>query len=91
MERLERLAALLAEENRVQNLVSAASLDAVWQRHIVDSAQLLTHVPRGTFTAVSAPWLDLGTGAGFPGLVIAALHPGCEVLMVRSRAAGSTG
>jgi 16S rRNA (guanine527-N7)-methyltransferase len=82
MERLELLVAMLAEENQRQNLVSAASLDQVWLRHIVDSAQLLPHVPRET----SAPWMDLGTGAGFPGLVIAALRPECEVVMVESRA-----
>ena len=70
MARLEQLVALLIEENARQNLVSAASLDSVWQRHIADSAQLLPHVPRET----SSPWLDLGTGAGFPGLVIAALR-----------------
>ena len=81
-ERLECLIALLAEENQRQNLVSAASLDAVWTRHIVDSAQLLPFVPRET----DLPWLDLGTGAGFPGLVVAALRPECEVLMVESRA-----
>lgn len=81
IERLGQLVAMLAEENTRQNLVSKASLDAVWQRHIVDSAQLLTHVSRGT-----SPWLDLGTGAGFPGLVIAALRPECEVVMVESRA-----
>ena len=81
-ERLELLVRLLAEENAVQNLVSAASLGEVWRRHVADSAQLLGHVPRET----SSPWLDLGTGAGFPGLVIAALRPECEVLMVESRA-----
>lgn len=81
-ERLRRLANLLAEENARQNLVSTASLGEVWRRHIADSAQLLTHVPRGT----SSPWLDLGTGAGFPGLVIAVLRPECEVRMVESRA-----
>lgn len=82
LERLELLVAMLHEENQRQNLVSAASLDAVWLRHIVDSAQLLTHVPRET----CSPWLDLGTGAGFPGLVVAALRPECEVVMVESRA-----
>ena len=81
MARLERLVELLAEENTRQNLVSAASLGEVWQRHIVDSAQLLLHVPRETLPL----WLDLGTGAGFPGLVIAALHPEWEVLLVESR------
>lgn len=81
MERLERLIVLLTEENDRQNLVSAASLGDVWQRHIADSAQLLSHVPRET----SSPWLDLGTGAGFPGLVVAALRPEANVVMVESR------
>lgn len=80
--RLETLVALLREENRRQNLVSQASLDHIWLRHIVDSAQLLTHVPRET----SGAWMDLGTGSGFPGLVIAALQPERVVLMVESRA-----
>jgi 16S rRNA (guanine527-N7)-methyltransferase len=79
--RIERFIALLMAENERQNLVSAASLGAIWLRHIADSAQLLTHVPRET-----GPWLDLGTGAGFPGLVVAMLQPECEVLLVESRA-----
>lgn len=81
MARLERLVALLREENQRQNLVSAASLDEVWRRHMVDSAQLLAHVPRGT-----SPWLDLGTGAGFPGMVVAAMRPEDDVVLVESRA-----
>ncbi len=83
MERLDRLAAMLAEENRHQNLVSAASIAEVWQRHIADSAQLLSHVSRET---LSGPWLDLGTGAGFPGLAVACLLPDMPMLMVESRA-----
>ncbi len=81
-ERLELLVALLVEENVRQNLVSAASLGEVWRRHIADSAQLLAHVPRET----GGPWLDLGTGAGFPGLVIAVLRPEVEMMLVDSRA-----
>lgn len=81
MARLERLIALLREENQRQNLVSVASLDEVWRRHIVDSAQLLAHVPRGT-----SPWLDLGTGAGFPGIVVAAMRSEDDVILVESRA-----
>ncbi len=81
-DRLEQLAALLRSENARQNLVSAASLEAVWLRHIVDSAQLLQFVPRET----SDPWLDLGTGAGFPGLVIAVLRPELRLVMAESRA-----
>ena len=81
MARLEQLVAALFGENDRQNLVSADSLTTVWQRHIADSAQLLTHVPRET----GAPWLDLGSGAGFPGLVIAALRPELRVDLVESR------
>ena len=78
---LECLVGMLGAENERQNLVSAASLAQVWLRHVADSAQLLTHVPRET----GSPWLDLGTGAGFPGLVIAALRPEYAVTMVESR------
>jgi 16S rRNA (guanine527-N7)-methyltransferase len=78
--RLERLAALVVEENGRQNLMSKPSEGAIWLRHLADSAQLLSHVSRGT-----SPWLDLGTGAGFPGLVIAALQPDWEVVLVESR------
>lgn len=78
--RLERLAALLAEENERQNLVSAASLASVWQRHFADSLQLLDHVPHET-----SPWLDLGTGAGFPGLALAAVAPEAHFVLVESR------
>lgn len=80
-ERVDRLVALLADESARQNLVAQSSLAKVWRRHIADSAQLLLHVPRGT----SGPWLDLGTGAGFPGLVIAALRPEWDVRLVESR------
>ena len=83
IDRLERLAVLLADENARQNLVSSASLSEVWRRHVADSAQLLTHVPHET---LAGPWLDLGTGAGFPGLVIACLAPDLELTMVESRA-----
>ena len=80
MDRLAKLVTMLTEENERQNLISSGSLAAIWQRHIVDSAQLL-HVSRGTL----GPWLDLGTGAGFPGLVIAALQPERSVVLVDSR------
>jgi 16S rRNA (guanine527-N7)-methyltransferase len=79
MERLDAFVALLTDENRRQNLVSAASLDRVWQRHIVDSAQLVRFAP-----ASEASWIDLGSGAGFPGLIVALLHPG-PVTLVEGR------
>jgi 16S rRNA (guanine527-N7)-methyltransferase len=77
--RLEAFVELLREENERQNLVSARSLEQVWSRHIVDSAQLLRFAG-----SPEAPWLDLGTGAGFPGLVISLLRPG-PVTLVESR------
>ena len=78
MAKLDALAALVSEENQVQNLVAAATLPHIWQRHIADSAQLLLHAP------AAGSWADLGTGAGFPGLVIAALRPG-TVTLIESR------
>jgi 16S rRNA (guanine527-N7)-methyltransferase len=82
MARLSRLTDLLLAENERQNLVARGTLPHVWERHIVDSAQLL-HVPRETVPP--GEWLDLGTGAGFPGLVIAALQPDRPVTLVDSR------
>jgi 16S rRNA (guanine527-N7)-methyltransferase len=70
LERLEALVSLLGEENARQNLVSRGSLQSVWERHILDSAQLLR------FTPEASTWVDLGTGAGFPGLVAAAISSG---------------
>jgi 16S rRNA (guanine527-N7)-methyltransferase len=73
---------LLREWNERLNLVSDASLADVWRRHIWDSAQLIPMIPRGTKTIV-----DLGSGAGFPGLVLAILladRPGITVHLVES-------
>jgi 16S rRNA (guanine527-N7)-methyltransferase len=66
--RLEAYVGLLIEWNTLHNLVSTKSLEAVWQRHVLDSAQLIRFVPD---QAVSL--IDLGSGAGFPGLVLAAM------------------
>ncbi len=81
LERLEAFIVMLEEENRQQNLISNKSLEQVWQRHIADSLQMLVHVPRET----AGPWLDLGSGAGMPGLVIAIARPELEVHLVESR------
>jgi 16S rRNA (guanine527-N7)-methyltransferase len=78
-QRLEAFAAFLKEEAQKQNLVSAATLDHIWARHIVDSAQLLRFAPP------KGRWLDLGSGAGFPGIVIALLSVH-RVTLVESRA-----
>jgi 16S rRNA (guanine527-N7)-methyltransferase len=54
------------------NLVAASTLPDVWQRHVADSAQLAVLADAGPTTT----WLDLGSGAGFPALVLACLAPG---------------
>jgi 16S rRNA (guanine527-N7)-methyltransferase len=78
--RLEAFIPLLAAENARQNLISSGSLGSVWQRHIADSLQLLLHVPHGT-----SPWIDLGSGAGMPGLVLAIARPDLAFHLVESR------
>jgi 16S rRNA (guanine527-N7)-methyltransferase len=72
LDRLDHFRRLLIEASASQNLIAASTLDHVWARHIVDSAQLLPLAARKT----GEIWLDLGTGAGFPGIVIAILHAG---------------
>lgn len=81
LERLEALDTSLRKENATQNLVSSSSLNELWKRHFVDSAQLLDYVPRDT-----ANVLDLGSGAGFPGLLFAVLRSDLEVTLVETRA-----
>lgn len=61
----------LRTENAHQNLVSAATLDSLWERHIIDSAQLARFEPRP-----GAAWADIGSGAGLPGIVLACLVEG---------------
>jgi 16S rRNA (guanine527-N7)-methyltransferase len=74
--RLEAYAGLLAQWSARINLVGATTLGDLWRRHFLDSAQLLSHVPEGTQSLV-----DLGSGAGFPGLVLAVLGvPGVELV-----------
>lgn len=79
MAKLDAFADLLRAGNERQNLVSRGTLDQLWLRHIADSAQLLHFAPRG------ASWIDLGTGAGFPGLIVAALHDGPVTLVEERR------
>lgn len=66
--RLETYAALLRQWQKAVNLVAPGTLDTVWHRHFADSAQLLHLAPPGP-----RHWIDLGSGGGFPGLVIAVL------------------
>src|SRR5215470_7749459 len=65
---LRRYADLLVKWQRSINLVAADSLDDLWRRHMLDSAQLYRLLPPGDCRII-----DLGSGAGFPGLVLAAM------------------
>lgn len=66
---LEQLVDAVLEESTRQNLISPNTTTAIWARHVVDSAQLIALADNR-----SGAWLDIGTGAGFPGLVIACLR-----------------
>lgn len=68
LDRLRAFADLLAQWQSRINLVSTRSLEDVWRRHVLDSTQLLDLGPPHL-----GPWVDLGSGAGFPGLVLAIL------------------
>lgn len=79
VDRIHRFADLVRAESENQNLISAASLGRVWDRHILDSAQLVRFEPRD-----GASWVDIGAGAGFPGMVVATLVSG-PVLLIEPR------
>ena len=80
VEKLHAFGSLVIEENERQNLISPGTISQVWTRHLADSAQLLPLAPAGCKT-----WLDIGTGAGFPGLALAALAPTVRFTLVEPR------
>lgn len=67
LDRLTTFVALVEKWQRATNLIAPGTLPGIWRRHIADGAQLLPLFPE------ARTWLDLGSGAGFPGLVIAIL------------------
>ncbi len=76
--RIEAFKQMVIDESARQNLISAATIPHFWVRHILDSAQLLLDAP------AKGRWLDLGTGAGFPGIIIAMLRER-PITLVESR------
>lgn len=79
--RLDKFAALLIDWQSRINLIAPSTLPQLWNRHIADSLQLLRHAPD------AKTWIDLGSGAGFPGIPIAcalAQTPSAEVHLVES-------
>jgi 16S rRNA (guanine527-N7)-methyltransferase len=81
--RLQALLDLVEKWTPRINLVSRSTMDQAWQRHVVDSAQLWLQV-----SPIKGSWLDIGSGGGFPGLVIAILAqelaPELRVTLVES-------
>ncbi len=78
LEKLKRYQALLEKWQAKINLVSATTLPELWERHFLDSWQILPHLGEARSLA------DLGSGAGFPGLVIAACRPDLELHSIDS-------
>lgn len=81
-ERLDTLVVELGRWQTIKNLVGPSTLQQIWSRHIADSLQLAHLAPK------AKTWLDLGSGAGFPGLVLAILgtEAGFKVTLVESNA-----
>ena len=81
LDRLDRFVAVLLAWQQHTNLIAASTEPTLWTRHVADSLQLLTLAPQARI------WVDLGSGGGFPGLVIAcalADMPGARVHLVES-------
>lgn len=68
LERLEAFVSLLEKWTKSINLIAPNTVGEIWERHIVDSAQIYSLVPKHWST-----WVDLGSGGGLPGIVIAIL------------------
>lgn len=81
LERLERYAALLLERNQVMNLTAITRPDEVARLHFLDSAALLRH---GGVDWDGKRVIDVGTGAGFPGMVLKILQPGLRLTLLDS-------
>jgi 16S rRNA (guanine527-N7)-methyltransferase len=81
LERLDRYVELLLQWQKTTNLIAPATIPVLWTRHVLDSLQLAEACPEAT------QWIDLGSGGGFPGLVLAcafAERPGAVVHLVES-------
>ncbi|MGI8706109.1 MAG: 16S rRNA (guanine(527)-N(7))-methyltransferase RsmG [Sphingomicrobium sp.] len=78
-QQLQRYAEILGSEAKRHNLIAVSTLGSLWDRHILDSAQLVRLEP-----GPGASWVDIGSGAGLPGIVIATLVTG-PMLLVEPR------
>lgn len=79
LHRLSDFAHMVEMESARQNLIAASTLPMIWSRHIVDSAQLVSLSGKA-----DGPWVDIGTGAGFPGMIVGILS-GLPTILVEPR------
>ena len=80
-DQLDALVNTLVRWQKAINLVGKATIEGVWTRHVLDSAQLAPLIPTEAKSLA-----DLGSGGGFPGLVLAALRPDLEVTLIEADA-----
>jgi len=80
-DQLDALVNTLVRWQKAINLVGKATIEGVWTRHVLDSAQLAPLIPTEAKSLA-----DLGSGGGFPGLVLAALRPDLEMILIEADA-----
>ena len=80
-DQLEALVNTLVRWQKAINLVGRTTIEGIWTRHVLDSAQLVILIPERAKTLT-----DLGSGGGFPGLVVAAMRPDLDVTLIESDA-----
>jgi len=75
-ERIDHFLSLVVVENDQQNLIAPSTIPTIWSRHALDSVQLIPLADRA-----DGQWVDIGTGGGFPGMVVALAWPGRMALV----------
>ncbi|MDQ1228903.1 16S rRNA (guanine(527)-N(7))-methyltransferase RsmG [Sphingomonas sp. SORGH_AS_0879] len=75
-ERIDHFLSLVIVENDQQNLIAPSTIPTIWARHALDSVQLIPLADRA-----DGQWVDIGTGGGFPGMVVALAWPGRMALV----------
>ena len=80
-DQLEAMVNTLVRWQKAINLIGRTTIEGIWTRHVLDSAQLAILIPERAKTLT-----DLGSGGGFPGLVVAAMRPDLDVTLIESDA-----
>lgn len=80
-DQLEAMVNTLVRWQKAINLIGRTTIEGIWVRHVLDSAQLAILIPERAKTLT-----DLGSGGGFPGLVVAAMRPDLDITLIESDA-----